>query len=304
MDRFTAARHAEGTDPSTIAKEHTTLRAALKIALRRKEWTGDVSAIMPIGYSPEYKPRRRVLRSGDDLQALVDELPEDRGAHVCYFVATAARDSEAARAEVNDIDLDRYVVDVRGTKTMASDDTIAAVAWMRPLLEHVLRVRGQVTGPMFRPWGNIRRDLGEACMRVGAARVAAEHGIEAGDVSEDDARAAFPPLSPNDLRRTHATWLRAAGVGLVSRQLRHVDTRMVSKVYGHLDAVTAGRSMAAALGCDACDAGVTDGGTRGGKNGRSGRPTNEKPRKLRCFLVPRDGIEPPTRGFSIPCSTN
>lgn len=22
------------------------------------------------------------------------------------------------------------------------------------------------------------------------------------------------------------------------------------------------------------------------------------------FMVPRDGIEPPTRGFSIPCSTN
>jgi hypothetical protein len=27
-------------------------------------------------------------------------------------------------------------------------------------------------------------------------------------------------------------------------------------------------------------------------------------RKPLIFMVPRDGIEPPTRGFSVPCSTD
>ena len=35
-------------------------------------------------------------------------------------------------------------------------------------------------------------------------------------------------------------------------------------------------------------------------------PETRKPRgaHLAAFLVPRDGVEPPTRGFSVPCSTN
>lgn len=39
-------------------------------------------------------------------------------------------------------------------------------------------------------------------------------------------------------------------------------------------------------------------------------PRNEMPRKAkpmqgkRLYMVAEDGIEPPTRGFSIPCSTN
>ncbi len=103
-------------------------------------------------------------------------------------------------------------------------------------------------------------------------------------------------LSPNDLRRTHATWLRAAGVdlGLVARQLRHADPRMVFKVYGSLDAHTAAHAIGVALGCEA---GVKGGAGSGARDGRDGQQIPQN-------LVPRDGIEPPTRGFSIPCSTN
>ena len=30
----------------------------------------------------------------------------------------------------------------------------------------------------------------------------------------------------------------------------------------------------------------------------------EKPRNPLIYMVPREGIEPPTRGFSVLCSTN
>lgn len=280
VDKFIETRLGEGACRNTIGKELTALRMLLKVAKRRGEWRGDVVEVMPVQWSTGYKPRRTVLRSAADLQALVNELSPERGAHVCFFVATGARDAEAQRAQRSDIDLERGVVRIRGTKTESSDDSVAVVAFMMPLLEHVLAVCKRKEGPLFDKWGNQRRALTEAC-----------------------ARAKIPTVTANDLRRTHATWLRAMGVelGLVARQLRHKDTRMVERVYGRLDASTARLALSAALGekveaqqieqidCASC---VPFGGTLDGVGGVGGV---KKPGKN----VPRDGIEPPARGFSV-----
>lgn len=252
VDRFIAKRLEEGASRNTLGKELTTLRAALKVAKRRGEYPRDIAEVMPVQWSTGYEPRRRCLRSSEELRRLVDELRPDRGAHVCFFVATAARESEAMRARRADIDMERGVVHLRGTKTEASDDAVAIVAWMRPLLEQVLAVRGDIVGPLFRPWGNCRRELAEACARAG-----------------------LEPVSPNDLRRTHATWLRASGVdlGLVARQLRHRDTRMVERVYGRLDARTAGAAIAARLGEHAPGCDGQEWPTRCSPRPRSPRPS-------------------------------
>jgi integrase len=274
VDHYIAVRLTEGASRYTLQHELTTLRQALKVARRRGEYLEDPARVLPVQWSSGYKPRRRCLRSGRDLQALVDELLPDRGAHLCFFVATGARDSEAARARRADIDLKRRTVFIRGTKTEASDDTIAIVGFMRPLLEHVLAVCGDKPGPLFRPWSNVRGDLADACDRAGIERV-----------------------SPNDLRRTHGTWLRVLGVepSLIARQLRHKDSRMAERVYGRMPADAAGAALRARLGEPASKArvkGVSRGSATGGLDGR-----NE--RKIPANLVPRDGIEPPTRGFSI-----
>ena len=284
VDAFVEQRIAEGAARNTVSKELGALRAALKIAKRRGEYPGDLAETMPHGFATEYVPRRRVLRSPVELQALVDQLEPHRAAHMLYFVATAARDSEAARAERRDIDLEHRVVYVRGTKTEASDDHIAVVGWMRPMLEAVLALRAGVTGQLFDRWSNIRRDLAIACQAAG-----------------------LEPLTPNDLRRTHATWLRAAGVqtDLIARQLRHVDGRMVERVYGRMSAGDAGAAIGAALGeplplrglPPPCDTGVSREPVRGAVS-----EVNEV--RIAAFSVPRDRIELPTRGFSILCSTN
>ena len=168
---------------------------------------------------------------------------------------------------------------------------------MVDLLDYVSGIVGSDPGPMFRPWGNIRRDLHDACRRAAnafEAEASVARAMGRTDEADHMARCAAhlrPGLSPNDLRRTHATWLRAGGVdlGLVARQLRHADTRMVSRVYARLDARTAGRTLSDALGCDT---GVSERGAAGAFT----RPAG--PQKPREF-VPRDGIEPPTRGFSV-----
>ena len=47
-------------------------------------------------------------------------------------------------------------------------------------------------------------------------------------------------MTPNDLRRTFASWLKQAGTDslTVARLLGHSSTAMVDKVYGRLDEAT------------------------------------------------------------------
>jgi len=102
----------------------------------------------------------------------------------------------------------------------------------------------------------------------------------------------------NDLRRTHATWLRNAGVEphLIGADLGHTDGRMAERVYGRLKPTELGRLLSertqVPLGYhDAAPEGVS---------GTSQTPTKrDKPMKT----VPRDRIELSTRGFSIQRST-
>jgi hypothetical protein len=63
-------------------------------------------------------------------------------------------------------------------------------------------------------------------------------------------RTGIPPCSPNDLRRTFATWLRAAGAPteLIAPTMGHADTRMVERVYGRLSPDDLRRRIMASVG--------------------------------------------------------
>jgi excisionase family DNA binding protein len=65
-------------------------------------------------------------------------------------------------------------------------------------------------------------------------------------------RGPIPRVSPNDLRRTLATWLRQAGVEpqLIGAMLRHTDSRLVERVYGRIPADDLGRLIDARSGSD------------------------------------------------------
>jgi site-specific recombinase XerD len=70
VERYISVRRDEGASENTIAKELVTLRAALKLALRSGQWNGNLAAVMPIGFAPEYKPRKRFL-SRQEVETLV-----------------------------------------------------------------------------------------------------------------------------------------------------------------------------------------------------------------------------------------
>jgi integrase len=95
------------------------------------------------------------------------------------------------------------------------------------LLCHALRRADGEGDALFRPWGNVCRDLHEPCRRAGIA-----------------------PGSPNDLRRTFGTWLRQRGVqpALIGVAWGDADSRTVERVYGRLPTEDLRRQLIEATG--------------------------------------------------------
>lgn len=266
VDAVITQRRSEGAAETTIHKELVTLRAALKLAVRAGTWDGRVERVIPVAFSPEYKPRTRYLQR-TDVEGMLRILPPDDAARVAFIVATSACWHETELAQRMDVNLHAGTVHVRGTKRSARWRTVPmARPWQAELaIFAVTHAQGR-DGAMFRPVTTLRWALRHACTELG-----------------------IPPCSPNDLRRTTATWLRADGAApdLVAAVLGHADTRMVERVYGRLDV----EALRARLQSDCADF-VHDSQQTLGQMGQ-GEEANPLKR------LPRDGIEPPTRGFSI-----
>jgi len=212
LDGYVSQRREEGAADPTIAKELSCLRGALSIARRHKKYPYTLDEVMPQGVVATSKARKTFL-TPEQLLKLLAELSSERGAHVAFIVATGMRDSEAASAHRADVDLERWLVTVRGTKTEHAAAEIVVPPMGRALLAAALSSCAD-EGRLFTRWGNIRRDLHAACARAGV-----------------------PAVTPNDLRRTCASWMVQAGTSTlaVSRVLRHADTRMVERTYGRTD---------------------------------------------------------------------
>jgi|SRR5690606_28732570 len=116
------------------------------------------------------------------------ELPEERRPYLDVFVGLGLRDSEVYRIRPSDVAEDGSVVHVPGTKTEGADRMVEVTPHLHALFAARAKERAGETF-LFPTWTNVRRALIGACRRA---------GIDA--------------VSPNDLRRTFATWLAEAGV--------------------------------------------------------------------------------------------
>lgn len=226
VDRYVSSRREEGAVDATIYKEWSTLLGALKIAKRRGQFQGDLEALRPIGLSGKSKARQRFLKR-EELEKLIADLMDDdlaqrhkgrsmkgRAAQILFIVATGARWSESMKACREDVDVKAGTVRLHGTKTAGSARTVpyGALPFGSELMGRALALCPD-KGRMFRPWTSVAGDLFRACVRL-----------------------KLPRLSPNDLRRTTATWLRQAGAAphLIALVLGHADSRMVERVYGRM----------------------------------------------------------------------
>ena len=293
IERYIAARLSEKAARHSVHKELVVLRGALESAHERKR-TVTTGAVVP-KFRAAYVPRTTYL-TPDQFVALVDHLVpaaparakertlrereqrRNRRALYCLLIALASpRSGEVEAMEWRHVDLGRGILRVPKGKT------ISRVVAIHPVLRPWLEAMAEDSGPIVEPWTNVRRDLPRACERAGV-----------------------PRCTPNDLRRTFASWLVQAGTSLlvVSRLLGHSSTRMVDMVYGQLDEATLAAAIQRLPG--GCDAGVTydlthkaHGGTPGhGALSPSITNSVENPRSSSVDAVPGDGVEPPTRGFS------
>ena len=224
--RYIETRQAQGARATTVRKELGILKPALKLARRNGLWFGEPDDVIP-HLDDDYKPRNRSLTPWE-LVGLVSVLPPSRAAHVVFIVATGARWGESLCAQGDDADETGTLWHLRGTKTEGADRWVPITGVRATLLRWVL---GRDALP-FRPWGNVRRDLAEACSKLGIS-----------------------PVTPNDLRRTFATWLRAAGVEaqLIAPAMGHVDSRMVERVYGRLEPLALAKLLEERSGVAAVD---------------------------------------------------
>ena len=215
--RYIDTRRSEGMLDTSIEREVTTLRAALRIAKERGQWKGDIDAIIPDTFDPVYKPKLRSPTRAEVLRILPHMLP-DSVAAVAFILATSAEDSALHRAVREDIPTDMDAanlrVHVRGSKNDRRDRWVPIVSdEQRLLLAHAAAHAQGVDGKLFRSLGNLRHELLAAAKKV-----------------------AIEPLSPHALRKAAGQWLIDLSVPLelVSRVLGHADTRITETVYAKI----------------------------------------------------------------------
>ena len=314
IDSYLKARRSDMTQRGdrvtdhTISKELAVLRSALQRAKRLGKFFGDLDAVFPSTgeFAPGYDPRKSGAKalSREDVARLFAAAPREpapdappfaRETHrrtlgklavVAFGIACAAEFAALSRARWSDVswypdDPGRSVVHVRGTKNEQRDRLVPiATLEQALLLDFALRHAPGTGETLFPSLGNIRRDMHLAADRARVKR-----------------------FSPHTLRHTLGKWLRAGGVdsATTGALLGHADGRMVERIYGRLDNPEDARSAIAAQFM---------GRFWYGNGGASGAPRhpwqNDAGAEAAVFpadAVRRGGIEPPTRGFSVPCST-
>ena len=213
---------------------------------------------------------------------------------VAIAVGLGARRSEVESLDWADIDLDAGVLANHGTKTRGSDRATPIPGELLAELRKIPEERrvGRVVGA----WPSVGRDLPRACAVAGVEKV-----------------------TPNDLRRTYASWLvnLVAPLKVVANLLGHSSTRMVDLVYGRVADETQ-RDWVAKLAMRSRPLGVEQGaagpwgkygtnvpespGADGAPDASAAMPgaaeTAASPTRKPAKRVPRVGIEPTTRGFS------
>lgn len=204
---YIAERLTEGAARSTVSKELVTLRQTLEHAHEEGLFRRLPAEVVPT-FRFKYAPRKRWLTPEQSLE-LIRALPKKRRLWVLLGVLAGPRLGEIERLRWEDVDFVNKVMTVPGTKTEGSLRTVPMTA----VLVEVLRKFRRPNGKVVERWCNVQRDLARHCRRT-----------------------KLPRVSPNDLRRTFASWLKQKGTDslVVAHLLGHTTTRMVELVYGQL----------------------------------------------------------------------
>jgi integrase len=200
-------RKQEGAKAHTIHKELVVLRRTFTESEHRGTWAGDVRKLIP-AIKIDYQPRETWLTNHQALQML-ERVAEPRRLWVQLAIYAGLCLSEIEGLRWEGVDFVEQKIRVPGKKRASRWRIVPLL----PELAYAMESYRKKTGPVVEKWGNVRRDLARACEL-----------------------AKVPRVTPNDLRRTFASWLknRGADSAAVAALLGHSSTKMVDRVYGKL----------------------------------------------------------------------
>lgn len=204
----------KGVELTTVKRELDMIKGAL-VLQRMQE---DASSLRdPRDYWIKLrvpKPQKDRYLKRSELALLDGKLSKrNHRDWLLWAVYTGARKGELIGLCWEDLDLENGRLHIRGTKTPKADRWIPLHPKLIKWVVAKTSTRPQ-RGRILDRWHNVWRDLGEACDR-----------------------AEIPRVSMNDLRRTFCSWMLQKGVpiAVVADLMGHVDTTMVSRVYGKLE---------------------------------------------------------------------
>lgn len=229
---YIKTRKLESAAGGTIHKELVVLRRALAEAIERKKWAGDIRSIVP-SVKVVYHPKEVWLNEHQAKQFL-SKISKGRQLWVKLAMYGGLNLGEIEKLRWEHINFGQKQMRVPGTKRPSRWRVIPIAPTLLEALEAEKPKR--MLGPVVTKWANVRRAMEVACTK-------AKIGFR---------------VTPNDLRRTFASWLKNKGVdsAIVARLLGHNSTKMVDLVYGKLsqDALLAALSHLPVD--DVCAAGV------------------------------------------------
>lgn len=218
-ERYIDQRRSEFVGTHTIKMELDHLKQALRTVKRHGLYDRDPDDIYPKdALENAYIPRDRYL-TVEEAKVLAEALPESRRDLFWFYIYTGARKSEPFKVYA------RHVRDgevrIEGTKTDHSARNVSLHPDIRPMVER--RAAMAAGGPIFKDQWDATQGLMKACRRIGM-----EH------------------CSPNDLRRTFATWLAQNGANqmAVSKMMGHSSVTMLKRVYAQFGKDSLSRNIA------------------------------------------------------------
>jgi integrase len=211
VDAFIAWRRSNGVAETSLGKDLSVMRPAMRYALRAGKWGGSLEQCFP-RHELRYEPTERWL-DHDELDLLMAELEPNRAAVIAFAYALGAEPRAIERARREDIaDASASWVHVRGTKRKTRDRRVPVrFEWQRELLGFARKHADGTEGRLFSKWSNQRRVLAEACDRAG-----------------------IDPASLTALRHSFAHRCKAEGIRQedLAPAMGHTDTKMLDAIYG------------------------------------------------------------------------
>lgn len=174
VERYKAARLADGAAPGTVAVELSWFKRALRLARRR-----GLLAVVPDFTALSFDNARRVFFDAEQFEGVRSRLPEPVADLVEFLWWTGWRSAEAAGLEWSCVDLTNRTIRLDTSKSGAARifpygpvPGLVALVARRVAVRDALRAAGVVSPLVFcgsdgRPVGRFRRPWANACRGAG-----------------------------------------------------------------------------------------------------------------------------------------